>query len=35
MILGETVTVDAAGGLDPELAVHVNGPAPLEVNTIL
>lgn len=35
VVKGETVTVAADGGLDPELAVHVNGPDPLEVSTTL
>jgi len=35
VVLGVTVTVAVAGGLDPLLAVHVKGPAPLEVNTAL
>ena len=35
VVVGDTVTEADAGGLDPELAVHVNGPAPLEVNVTL
>lgn len=35
VIVGETVTVATDGGLVPELAVQVNGPAPPEVNTTL
>ena len=35
VVVGDTVTVAAAAGLEPELAVHTNGPAPLEVNVTL
>ena len=35
VVLGLTVTVDAAGGLLPELAVQTKGPEPLDVNTAL
>lgn len=35
MIVGVTVTLAAAGGVVPELALHVNGPEPDEVNTAL
>lgn len=35
VVLGVTVTVAAAGGFVPLLAVHVNGPAPVDVKVTL
>jgi hypothetical protein len=33
--VGETVTLDALAGLAPALAVHVNGPVPVDVKVTL